>query len=79
MGKIKIKYHIYGGKMPTTLKITKRTVDNAVIDSPFDARGWTDDDKTALKRIIADCVENGIKYTMSGYVKKLYKEVYGNV
>lgn len=70
----KIKYHIYGGKMPTTLKITKRTVDNAVIDSLFDFRGYTDDDKTALMRIIDDCQKNGIKYTMSTYVKKLYRE-----
>lgn len=74
----KTKYHIYGGKMPTTLKITKRTVDNAVIDSLFDFRGYTDNDQTALKRIIEDCQKNGIKFTMSTYVKKLYKEVYGN-
>lgn len=69
----KIKYRIYGGEMPTTLKITKKTIDNAVIDSLFDARGYTDDDKTALMRIIDDCQKNGIKYTMSAYVKKLYK------
>lgn len=70
----KIKYHIYGGEIPTTLKITKRTVDNAVIDSLFDARGWTDNDKTALMRIVDDCQKNGIKFTMSTYVKKLYRE-----
>lgn len=78
MKKSNIIYHIYGGKMPTIMKITKKTVDNAVIDSLFDDRGYTDDDKTALMRIIDDCQRNGIKYTMSKYVKKLYKEVYGN-
>lgn len=60
------------------VKITKRTVDNAIIDSLFDARGWTDNDHTALKRIIADLEFKGVEYTMSAYVQKLYKEVYGN-
>ena len=62
--------------MPT--KITKRTVNNAIVDSLFDARGYTDNDHTALKRIIADLEFKGEEYTMSKYVQKLYKEVYGN-
>lgn len=62
--------------MPT--KITKRTVDNAIVDSLFDARGYTDNEQTALKRIIADLEFKGEEYTMSKYVQKLYKEVYGN-
>ena len=64
--------------MPTTLKITKRTVDDAVIDSLFDDRGCTDDDHTALARIIEDCKKNNVKYTMSKYVWRLYKEVNKN-
>ena len=61
-----------------TVHITKKTVDNAVINSLFDARGYTDNDQTALKRIIADLEFKGVEYTMSAYVQKLYKEVYGN-
>ena len=64
--------------MGNIIHITKRTVDNAVIDSFFDARGYTDNDRTALKRIIADLEFKGVEYTMSTYVKKLYREVYGN-
>lgn len=60
------------------VKITKRTVDNAIIDSLFDARGWTDNDHTALKRIIADLEFKGVEYTMSAYVKKLYREACNN-
>lgn len=61
-----------------SIKITKRTVDNAIVDSLFDFRGYTDNDHTALKRIIADLEFKGVEYTMSAYVRKLYKEVYGN-
>lgn len=49
--------------MPT--KITKRTVNNAIVDSLFDARGYTDNEQTALKRIIADLEFKGVEYTMS--------------
>ena len=52
-------------------KITKRDIDNKIIYSLFDFQGYTDNPKTALNRIISDCKENNIPYTLSHYAEKI--------
>lgn len=60
-----------------TKRITKRTIDNVIVDSLF-GEGCTDNEQTALKKIITELESKGVEYTMSSYVEKIYKEVYGN-
>lgn len=58
------------------IKIDKRLIDSYVVDSLFDFRGYTDDDKTALKRILSD-IENAhiLNWSMSRYAEKVYKQL----
>lgn len=73
------KYCIHNGKKVKELdhlKIDKRLIDAYIIESLFDFRGYTDDEKTALKRILSD-IENAhiINYSMSKYAQKVYNEM----
>lgn len=55
-------------------KITKRDIDNVIIDSFFDFR-HTDNEETALKRIIEDYTEKGIEFTFSKYAENVLKRL----
>ena len=73
------KYCIHDGKNVKEvdhLKIDKRLIDAYIIESFFDFRGYTDNEKTALKRILTD-IENAhiINYSMSRYAQKVYNEM----
>lgn len=56
-------------------KITKREIDNVIIYSLFDFRGYTDNEETALKRIIEDYTEKGIEFTLSKYAENVFKRI----
>ena len=71
-------YCIHDGKKVKEvdhLKIDKRMIDSYIIDSLFDFRGYTDNEETALKRILDD-LKNAdiINYTMSRYAEKVYRQ-----
>ena len=73
------KYCIHDGKNVKELdhlKIDKRLIDAYIIGSLFDFRGYTDNEETALKRILTD-IENAhiINYSMSKYAQKVYNEM----
>lgn len=57
--------------MKKTIKITKKTIDNEIINSLFDFCGYTDDPKTALQKIIARLENEKINYTLSAYARKI--------
>ena len=63
-------YCIHDGKNVKELDHLK--IDKRLIDS----RGYTDDEKTALKRILTD-IENAhiINYSMSKYAQRVYNEM----
>lgn len=72
-------YCIHDGKKVKEmdhLKIDKRMIDSYIIDSLFDFRGYTDNEETALKRILTD-IKNAhiINYSMSKYAKKVYNMI----
>lgn len=72
-------YCIHDGKKVKEmdhLKIDKRMIDSYIIDSLFDFRGYTDNEETALKRILTD-IENAhiINYSMSKYAAKVYNRI----
>lgn len=58
------------------LKIDKRMIDSYIIDSLFDFRGYTDNEETALLRILTD-IENAhiINYSMSRYAENVYNRI----
>ena len=56
-------------------KITKREIDNVIIYSLFDFRGYTDNEETALKRIIEDYTEKGIEFALSKYAENVFKRI----
>ena len=56
-------------------KITKREIDNVIIYSLFDFRGYIDNEETALKRIIEDYTKKGIEFTLSKYAENVFKRI----
>lgn len=60
------------------MKITKRKIDYYIIESLFSFEGYTDNEETALKKAIADCKAKGEEYSMSAYVKKIWKGMANN-
>lgn len=54
-----------------TYKITKRDIDRKIIESIFTFEGYTDNEKTALDKVIAELRSQNIPYTMSQYVKEI--------
>lgn len=73
------KYCIHDGKNVKELdhlKIDKRLIDAYIIESLFDFRGYTDNEETALKRILSD-IENAhiINYSMSKYAENVYNRI----
>ena len=72
-------YCIHDGKKVKEvdhLKIDKRMIDSYIIDSLFDFRGYTDNEETALIRILTD-IENAhiINYSMSKYAENVYNRI----
>ena len=58
------------------IKVDKRMIDAYIIESLFDFRGYTDNEETALRRILNDLFENGIgNYSMSKYAQKVYSRM----
>lgn len=58
------------------IKIDKRMIDAYIIESLFDFRGYTDNEETALRRILDDLHENGIgNCSMSKYAQKVYSRM----
>lgn len=75
------KYCIHDGKGKNVkeldhLKIDKRMINSYIIESLFDFRGYTDNEETALKRILSD-IENAhiLNWSMSRYAEKVYKQL----
>ena len=58
------------------IRIDKRLIDTYIINSLFDFRGYTDNEETALIRILTD-IENAhiINYSMSKYAEKVYNMI----
>ena len=58
-----------------SIHIDKRLIDAYIINSLFEFRGYTDNEVTALKRIMND-LKNAdiINYTMSRYAEKVYRQ-----
>ena len=57
--------------MKKSIKITKKTIDNEILNSLFDFASYTDDPKTALQKIIARLEKEKINYTLSAYARKI--------
>lgn len=57
------------------IRIDKRLIDTYIINSLFEFRGYTDNEETALRRIMDD-LKNAdiINYTMSRYAEKVYRQ-----
>lgn len=60
------------------MKITKHTLNNEMQMSIFDFEGFISDEKILLTRVIDRCRKNAEEFTMSTYVKKIYKELQTN-
>lgn len=61
--------------MKKAIKITKCTIDRKICESLFDFRGYTDDEFTALNRILDECITEKIPFTLSEYAMKIYKGI----